>query len=487
MFARRLRFKRPVSIEPVGAPDGGAAGEVVAGVRLLLGLAGAAGALLCWRGAVAAELAPAGRGALGVASLAGGLWASELVPLPVTAVLVTVLLYASGAVQRPEQAFGGFASPVVFFLLGAAGLGVAAQRSGLMTRISTWLLGRSGGSGGRLLTELLVSLPLQAFVVPSATSRNAILVPVYEQVLARLGRPQRLGAAIMLVLAVLGPFASSAILSGGVSPVAAAQAIGGFTWLSWFAALALPYYVLIVASGLVLRLFARPEHLAISLPAGQAAARFGRLTAGEWRVAAVSAGTSLLWMLDRFTHWPPALPALLALVLLMLPGFGVMTWQEFTAQAPWSTCFMIGGATSLATVLTQTGAAAWTAQRLFNLFPATHSETATALIVFVVATAISLAIPGRAAVILLAVPLAITYAAAGSLSAPAAGLVVMLAVDAQTLYPAQTTTSLIAYESGYFSAGQLCRFNLVTIPITLLVALFVALPWWAFTGLPVAR
>src|SRR5207237_10342078 len=115
------------------------------------------------------------------------------------------------------------------------------------------------------LTELLLSLPIQAFMVPSAMSRNAVLVPIYDRVLARLGRPPRLGASTMLTLGVLGPLASSALLSGGTSPVAAAQAIGGFSWATWLLALAPPYYVLLAACATAVWFFSRPESTASAL------------------------------------------------------------------------------------------------------------------------------------------------------------------------------------------------------------------------------
>ena len=59
----------------------------------------------------------------------------------------------------------------------------------------------------------------------------------------------------------------------------------------------------------------------------------------------------------------------------------------------------------------------------------------------------------------------------------------MLAVDVETLYPAQTATNLLAYDRGYFSAGQLARFNLVMLVAAAPVVILVALPWWAVVGL----
>src|SRR5919198_6270859 len=158
-------------------------------------------------------------------------------------------LLATGAVDRTERALVGLSSPVLAFLLGSAGLGIAAELSGLADRLAARLVARAGRSGWRVLADLLLSMPLQALAAPSAMSRNAILVPLYERVLARLGRPPRLGAAVMLTLGVLGPLASTALLSGGISPVAAAHAIGGFTWVSWFERLAPVYWSLLLLDG----------------------------------------------------------------------------------------------------------------------------------------------------------------------------------------------------------------------------------------------
>jgi anion transporter len=459
-------------------------------VRLMVLLAGMAGALLAWSGVVATDLSSAARATLGVTSLCVGLWASEVVALPVTALLAMVLLYVTGAAGQPEQAFSGFASPVLFFLLGSAALGIAAEQAGLSDRLAAWLLARTRGSGNRLLLELLLSMPLQALLVPSAISRNAVLVPVYERVLAALGRPPRLGAAVMLTLGALGPLASSALLSGGTSPVAASQAIGGFSWISWLVYVAPPYYVLLALGGLAVFLFSRPERLVVSSATEYASETMRgrkRLSSAEWRVAAVSTGTSVLWALDRFTHWNPAIPALLALCILVAPGIGVMSWDAFSTRAPWGICAVLAGAVSLAGALTRTGGAAWLAHGLFGRFAIPHNAPAVALAVFAVITIITLGIPNRAAAITLGVPLAGAFAAGGPLSIPAAGLVVLIAVDVETIYPAQTAANLLAYDRGYFTAGQLARFNLITIALAAAVVVCVALPWWSLTGLPGVR
>ena len=49
----------------------------------------------------------------------------------------------------------------------------------------------------------------------------------------------------MLALGMLNPLASSALLTGGITSITAATLIGGFSWLGWFALMAVPYYALL--------------------------------------------------------------------------------------------------------------------------------------------------------------------------------------------------------------------------------------------------
>ena len=62
----------------------------------------------------------------------------------------------------------------------------------------------------------------------------------------------------MLALGMLNPLASSALLTGGIASIAAATLLGGFSWLGWFALMAVPYYALIFLGGIWLRMMVGP-------------------------------------------------------------------------------------------------------------------------------------------------------------------------------------------------------------------------------------
>ncbi|HEY4746903.1 MAG TPA: SLC13 family permease, partial [Steroidobacteraceae bacterium] len=193
-----------------------------------------------------AGLAGPSQAALGVTLAGTILWISEAVPLGVTALLVIVLLAINPGMRLPD-ALAGFTSEVTFFLIGVAAIGTAVEASGLAQRAARFLALSARGNPTRLYAQMVVSLPALAFLVPSAITRNAILIPAYREALDSMGvaKSGRIGRALMLALGMLNPLASSALLTGGIASIAAATLLGGFSWLRWFALMAVPYYALI--------------------------------------------------------------------------------------------------------------------------------------------------------------------------------------------------------------------------------------------------
>src|SRR4029077_1456470 len=108
--------------------------------------------------------------------------------------------------------------------------------------------------------QMIASLPAFAVLVPSAITRNAILIPAYRDALEQMGVRQidRSGRTLMLALGVLNPLASSALLTGGLASITAGSLLGGFSWLRWFALMSVPYYALLFGGALRLRFLVGP-------------------------------------------------------------------------------------------------------------------------------------------------------------------------------------------------------------------------------------
>jgi solute carrier family 13 (sodium-dependent dicarboxylate transporter), member 2/3/5 len=431
-------------------------------------------------------LSAQGQAVLGVMAAGAVLWISEAIPIGLTGIIVVVLLALCPDIGL-SAAGGGLASEVVFFLIGAVALGAAVEASGLAERAARFLGRMAQGSPTRLYVQMIASLPAFAVLVPSAITRNAILIPAYRDALEAMGvrRTDRSGRMLMLALGVLNPLASSALLTGGLASMTSASLLGGFSWLRWFALMAVPYYALLFGGALALRLIVGPfERGAGAAAAAVPAPKRHSFSATEVKTLAVLAATLALWLTDSLHRLSPAVPALIGAGALLTPGVGVLSWKTFESKLSWGVILSIGASLSLAAAMTRSGAAAWLSQHVVDGLAGLADRPAVLVVGLIAAVAlVHLAITNLAACIALLIPVAATIAERAGLDPVVCGLIVTIVVDAVILYPVQTATNLLAYETGYYGAADVRRLGLAMLLLTTLVVL-ATIPYWGWLGLP---
>ena len=432
-----------------------------------------------------AGLPPAGQRVLAVAVLAIGLWCTDVIPAAVAGLLVVIGLTLSGGVPGLQAALVGFAEPVAYFLIGVLTIGVAVSQSGLAERVALFFLRHCRGRSRALYLQLLFSFPLLTLLLPSATTRTGILIHVYEQALdlSQVPRGSHLAKAIMLALNSINRLASTVLLTGGITPVLAASLIGGISWSRWLVLMIVPYGALLVV-GAVLIYFLHRKGFKAALPFTPHA-KPRPLTGKEIRTLVITIGASLLWLTDAIHHWNPALPAILALVCLMMPGIGVLSWRDFEAGFGWANFFVLASSLSLARALVSSGASAWIAEIIIRGMPAFSRQPLLVIgLLLMIAAPIRLLIPNITGFLATTIPIAMSIGEATGINPVICGLAVMIAGDAVLYYPAQSASSLVVYERGHLTAAEILRFGLWMTLVAYLVVLFVALPYWSAIGEP---
>src|ERR1700730_14418081 len=198
-----------------------------------------------------AGLSDTGQPVLGVVVAGVLLWVSEALSLGLTALFLLALL-GTVAAATGAGALGGLRSPRVCSLIRSVPIATAVEATGLAARIASVLVRRANGSPRRLYIHMLMMSPGLACLLPSAITRNAVLIPAYQRSLTtmNIGPSDRTGRSLMLALGVLNPLASSALLTGGITSMTASSVIGGFSWLRWFCLMAVPYYALLCLGGI---------------------------------------------------------------------------------------------------------------------------------------------------------------------------------------------------------------------------------------------
>jgi solute carrier family 13 (sodium-dependent dicarboxylate transporter), member 2/3/5 len=432
-----------------------------------------------------AGLPPAGKRVLAVAVMAIGLWCTDVIPAAVTGILVVIALTLSGGVAGLQEALVGFAEPVAYFLIGVLTIGLAVSQSGLAERVALFFLRHCRGRSRALYIQLLLSFPLLTLLLPSATTRTGILIHVYEQALdlSRVPRGAPLAKAIMLALNSINRLASTVLLTGGITPVLAASLIGGISWSRWLVLMIVPYGALL-AVGAVLIYLLHWKGFESSLPCIPPA-ETRPFNGKEIRTLVITVGASLLWLTDAVHHWNPALPAILALACLMMPGIGVLTWRDFETGFGWANFFVLASSLSLARALSSSGASAWIAEVIVRGMPAFSQQPFLVLVLLLlIAAPVRLLIPNITGFLATTIPIAISIGNATGINPVICGLAVMIAGDAVLYYPAQSASSLVVYERGHLTAAEILRFGLWMTLVAYLVVLFVALPYWSVVGEP---
>ena len=429
-------------------------------------------------------LTPEGQRALAVMAMAVVLWATEALPIAVTGMASILLLVLLGAVPDMGAGLYGFAQPVTYFLVGILTLGLAVHNSGLAQRMAAQIIRLAGGAPRILYVQMLVSFAALTFALPSASTRGAIMVHIYEEVLDHWGiaKGEALNKVVMLAMGSLNRLASTALLAGGITPVVASALIGDFSWTRWFIMMALPFYTMLAIGGAILFLMYR-SGFSSDGPRGSASLSLGPITLPEKKAAVIALCTALLWFTDFAHGLPPAVPAFIAMTVILIPGLGLLSWREFEQGLGWSNFFVIASSLSLAHALATSGAAGWFAQMLVGAVAGIGSYPLLLLLALGMASAVvRLMMPNISGYLAFMIPVAMSTGQSLGLNPLVCGLAVVVVGDALVYYPAGATASVFIYQRANIGAPEVFRFGLVMTLVAITVLMLIVLPYWSWLG-----
>ncbi len=430
-----------------------------------------------------------GQRALAVMMLAVVLWATQALPIAVPGIGGVVLLVVLGVAPDVGAGLYGFSQPVAYFLIGILTLGLAVQRSGLAERLATFLIWGAAGKPRFLYVQMLFSFAALTFALPSASTRGAIMVHVYEQALARWNVPQghRYYKTMMLALGSLNRLGSTALLAGGLTPVVASGLLGDFSWTRWFVLMSLPFYANLIVGGTVLYLLYRDGFkLGDISDAGRSST--GTMTAVEYRAVAIVSMTALLWFTDFAHGLHPAVPALIALTLILMPRVGILGWQEFERNVGWSNFFVIATSLSLAQALETTGAAAWFSETLVGA--AVQFQDRPLLVLLALCCCFAFArmlMPNIAGYLALVIPVAMGSGATLGLNPLVCGMAAVVVGDSAVYYSAGGVAAVFIFQRANIRNPEIFRFGVIMTLVAIGALFALVLPYWSLVGEPLIR
>src|SRR5687767_7157887 len=420
------------------------------------------------------------------------LWISEVLPMPVTALLGAVAAVVMN-VAPAKEVLAPFADPLIFLFIGAFILARAVFLQGLDRRFAYAVLSLPwvGTRPSRILFAFgAVTAMISAWI--SNTATTAMMFGIGLSILAALRAPDtgvtiapRYATALMLMTS----FAAS--VGGLATPVGTPPNVIGLGFIRARLGVEVPFFSwMLVGVPIVLVLFTllfvylnavAPAGLR-ELPAGaelirQERARLGPWSRGQRSVAIAFGVTVILWVLpgvvalvagEHSTTYqllvrrlPEGVAALLgAMLLFVLPGEKgpAITWHD-AVQIDWGVVLLYGGGFALGVLSFQTGLAEAMGRGLTGVLPISGSLGM--LVASVVVAVVLSETTSNTAAANMVVPVVISIALASGFDPVEPALGATLAASLGFMLPVSTPCNAIVYGSGYIPLRQMIRYGVL--------------------------
>ncbi|MGI9260963.1 MAG: SLC13 family permease [Woeseiaceae bacterium] len=430
-------------------------------------------------------------------------WATEAIPVPVTALLPLVVFDPLG-VATIRDAATSYAHPTVFLFMGGFIMALALERWDLHRRIALMVVDHAGTDGRRLIGGfMLVCAVLSMWMTNTSTTMMLLPIVISVAAVIRDNVPDLTEEARNnFQIAMLLGLAYSASIGGlatliGTPPNALLMGFMAdnygieISFARWMlVGIPVSFVMLPIAwFGLTRFLFPCeiPASIAVKNHLHELREELGEMSTAERRVGIVFVCLVLSWMFrkpvaDAFgvsgiSDTGVVMTA--ALILFLLPSGDrdnprLMTWEDVT-RLPWGVLILFGGGLSLAGVVADSGLALWLGEQLAPLNAwgtAVLVIASVALVIFlteltsnVATTATLLPVMGAIAVQAGLPPIVLTVP-------------ITIAASCAFMLPVATPPNAIVFSTGIISIPQMVRagvfLNIIGIVIVSIVAITLA-------------
>ncbi|MDT8363182.1 MAG: DASS family sodium-coupled anion symporter [Nitrosomonas sp.] len=426
----------------------------------------------------------------GIAMLLAIWWTTEVLPIPVTALLPIVLFPASG-IMTTAQSCVPYATPIIFLLLGGFLIAMGLEKWNLHRRLALNLLIHTGSNPAIVLAGFMgITAFLSMWI--SNTASTLMMIPIALSLVSELTKTHEHDRFILSL--VLG-IAYSASIGGlgtliGTPPnlllAAFVKQTYGYeiSFLDWMLLGVPVVIVLLYLAWWVLHKWAYPvdaskTHLsqdsianelkqlgAVSIPEKRLAIVF-ILVAAAWilRVPFQQYFSVMLWLDDTL------IAVAGAIAMFIIPAGdasgkngALMDWER-TRNLPWGVLLLFGAGLSLANGIEKTGLASWLGEYMSGITmlpPLVMIAGLVILVIFMTELTSNTATTATLLPVLAALALAGDMLTPMLLFAPAT-----LAASCAFMLPVATAPNAVVYATGNVTIAQMAstgfKLNLIAI------------------------
>jgi len=437
-----------------------------------------------------------------IVSLMAIWWATEAIPVAVTALLPLALFPLIGIVSFKEAAIP-YANPNIYLFLGGFMLALAIERSGLHKRMALHMIIAAGSSGPKLIAGFMTIAALISMFVMN-TSTTLMLLPIGLAVCSVVsntipGLTEKeityFDTSLMLGIAYAATIGGMSTLVGTAPNIVFSAfmqetygiEISMIDWMTLGVPLAI---VMLYSAWIVLTKYVFPTSFITSnetkLYLKNMLNEQGPLSKDEIKISIIFGLTAMAWMLrtvlDNYQIFSGLTDAGIAIIsailLFMIPSTSnkgeLLNWSD-SDKLPWGLLILFGGGLSIAAQINSSGLGIWIGEGLSVLStvpPIFLILAVAALIIFltevtsnVATTSTFLPVFGAVAVGIGVLPVSLTVP-------------VCLAASCAFMLPVATPPNAIVYGSGKFTIATMMKagfaLNIIGIVVVTLFAYYLA-------------
>ncbi len=409
---------------------------------------------------------------------------------PISYIFTTFMIISFSVllgIFQPEEAFGGFASSTIFFLLGAFILALTVQKHNLHKRIALEFLKRFGDSPKEFILGITLVGSLLSMMMP-AHGVAALFIPILLGIFSAYKEDifdSNFVKASLLALSYGTSVGSMGTLLGGArNPLAIGiyyQETGKqISFIGWFiAAIPLVIFMTIMVYLVLTKLF-KIEKIDMDNIHSQIqdeVEELGDISTGEKKAIFFLVLAFLSWAIWGQIYGMGVIAVLITVVIAMTK---TVSWDDIAKRLPWGTIFLYGGAISLAYILSDAGTLLFVTETLLKFV---GDNPFLVLALFAVLAVFLSNVMSNAATTAVILPIGITIMVTIGFSDIIPVYTIALASAFAFMLPVGTPSAALVYTTGHLDMKDFIKAGFILNIIGILSFLTIGLGWWRLIGL----
>ena len=409
---------------------------------------------------------------------------------PISYIFTTFMLISFSVllgIFQPENAFGGFASSTIFFLMGAFILALTVQKHNLHKRIALEFLKRFGDSPKSFILGITLVGSLLSMMMP-AHGVAALFIPILLGIFTAYKKDifdTDFVKASLLALSYGTSVGSMGTLLGGArNPLAIGiyyQETGKqISFLGWFiAAIPLVIFMTVMVYLVLTKIFdiEKIDMESIQVQIKDEVEELGALSKGEKKAMFFLVLAFLSWAIWGQIYGMGVIAVLITVIIAMTK---TVSWEDIAKRLPWGMIFLYGGAISLALILSEAGTLLFVTETLLTFV---GDNPFLVLALFAVIAVFLSNVMSNAATTAVILPIGISVMVVIGFSELIPVYTIALASAFAFMLPVGTPSAALVYTTGHLEMKDFIKAGFILNIIGILSFLTIGLGWWRLLGL----